>query len=514
MSSLAAKFLLFALLCAACASPYDKAVKFYSRDDADSLKYRAALFLREHADFHYGVDRFLADKDGFRVDSVNPLEFANGPEYMAWLDSLGFRFAEGEPVMDADAVTADFLIENIELAFQVWQEPWAKRMTFGDFCSYVLPYRNIDEKISHWRRRLMEKYLPSVKDSVDDCTSHVEVAQYLMRCLKRDLGYSQRMKSFYIDYMTPEETEKMHFLECRALANYGTLVLRACGVPCATILTHWRFTELYHASVYLPALCGDTASYRTSVYDELQQMGLPKDTMASCRTLLYSYEANDELLGLLHEGVVPENLILPVTRRDITDEFSITLQYERELPDSLAGEPYVYLMRFNRWNWYPIRYGKVENGKAVFEKATVHQLYMLGRKDPVSGEIITCGVPFTIDSNGHTDEFCADGEIVTISLAYNCEDTERRPVRRITSSYWTGSGWKNITVDALLWGFNEKTVDYKEYTPELGEHGYKPVFHLASFKVPEWSIIYDDYWERPMGYKKPADEDDRNYMQY
>ena len=40
-------------------------------------------------------------------------------------------------VYDAQVVTADYLIENIDLAFEAWNRyPWGKYYSFGDFCRY------------------------------------------------------------------------------------------------------------------------------------------------------------------------------------------------------------------------------------------------------------------------------------------------------------------------------------------------------------------------------------------
>lgn len=47
-----------------------------------------------------------------------------------------------------------FLIDNIELAFAVWQKPWAKDIPFSDFCKYILPYRVQYEEVSNLERSL------------------------------------------------------------------------------------------------------------------------------------------------------------------------------------------------------------------------------------------------------------------------------------------------------------------------------------------------------------------------
>ncbi len=526
--------ILIASLSVACSTPYDKAVAHYAQSEADSLKYRAALFLRDHAEYHYGVERYLVDSTGAPpTERPNPLDFEHGSALCDYLYSAGYRFVEGEAEMDLDVITKEYLIDNIERAFEVWREPWAAEISFNDFCRYILPYRNMDESLTEWRARFMERYLQEIKDSLPEGSSYVDVAEYLMHRLSGELGFTQVLNDFYIDYMTPEESEAMHYLECRALAHYGTLVLRACGVPCAMILTRWRFSSYQHASIYLPAVGREERFYRLSVFDELQEMGLPKDTMASYCTTLYCYEVNEEFLALLKEGIVPRSLLLPITQRDITGEFSTILDFtpdqspignprpggasatkgNLEITAELAEEPYLYLMRFNYWQWFPIRYGRVTDGRVTFKNTTIHQLYSYGKMNKVTGEVEPFGTPFTIDGNGTIFEYRSDGDTVTIALAYNCEESERCPMRRITSNYWTEKGWKPITVDAPLWVVTEDLTDYQLYSPELLERGYKPAFHLASFRLPAWSVLYDNDLDRPRGYH-PTDIPEENYMKF
>ena len=56
----------------------------------------------------------------------------------------------GGTKFDIQEVSSDYLIENIDLAFEAWQEiPEEHRADFKTFCDYILPYRNWDEP---WNR--------------------------------------------------------------------------------------------------------------------------------------------------------------------------------------------------------------------------------------------------------------------------------------------------------------------------------------------------------------------------
>ena len=498
----------------ACSTAFDQAVQHYKVSGNDSLKIRAVQYLERYAKYHAGVNRYLVNGNGERVDTVDYSRFENGPDFKKYLEQNGYHFIKGEPVPDTDTLTAQYIINNVDLAFKAWQLPWASKLNFDEFCKYILPYRNIDEQLSDWRGRFYEKYLPMILDSVSQPDSVLMVADFIMRQLKRELGYSQVMRQFYIDYMTPQQTEQMHFLECKALAHYGTLVLRACGVASSTILTHWRFSQVSHACIWLPAVGGNSVSCRTSVYDEMQGMGLAKDTMASSRTWEYTYNINEEYYSLFKSGKVYKQLLIPVTRHDITNHFSITKSYKIELPDSLKNEPALYLMRFGNWDWYPIRYGLIEQDSAIFKNATIHQLYRLGRYDKRLNRVIAMGTPFTIDSNGTTFKFDSKGDTVTMEIAYYCSETDKRLMRKVATKVWSDNGWKELIVNAPQWSYNSSTGEYRPSTKVGNDTGFVPIFHLAPVRVAQWSFVFDYELERPVGYKIPSSPEDENCIAY
>jgi hypothetical protein len=73
------------------------------------------------------------------------------------LDTYGL----GEPVVqdDVEYMTADYLINNIDLAFKVWREqPWGKHVPFDTFCEEILPYRVNTEPLENWRAKALASF--------------------------------------------------------------------------------------------------------------------------------------------------------------------------------------------------------------------------------------------------------------------------------------------------------------------------------------------------------------------
>lgn len=62
----------------------------------------------------------------------------------------------GEKIYDSKIITADYLIENIDLSFEVWKKyPWNKHLSFDDFCEFILPYRIANEPLSNWQKKIL-----------------------------------------------------------------------------------------------------------------------------------------------------------------------------------------------------------------------------------------------------------------------------------------------------------------------------------------------------------------------
>ena len=503
------------VLCFVSCSVFDHETVFdrVAADYADQpLKQEAVRYLQQYSKYHYGIGRHLDKPD--EVVSLRK-GIKNDSLYRYLLDSIGYKYIEGKPVMDDEALTDTFLRENIDMAFDAWQSPWAKDVTFDDFCRYILPYRNGDEELHGWRRYFKDKYANSILDSVSDPTSIREVALFLIRQFRREIAYGPTMGSFSRYLLTAEDMERIHWMECRGCAHYVTLAMRACGVPCAMITTHWRFTEVPHTSVLFPAVGNNSKAFRLTIGDDILDMGAPKDTMASWCTWETCYDVNDEMLDLLDDYnatnqkyLAQKQYALPVTRKDVTADFSTTYpDFTLPVPDSLCQRRHLFLCRFHNWKWYPIRHGRVEGDSVRFRNATIRQLYRLGFADADS--VRTFGSVFTLvgDSGIILKEadkiirpYDHSGDTVLFKIAYGCKANEIRLKRSITTYYWDAQNqWHPITQDAVLWGFNEKTHEYRIFDESMrGE--FKPVFHLFQKRLPKWTVFTGEDIPRPLGY--------------
>ena len=70
---------------------------------------------------------------------------------------------ENMPLADLRSLTADFLLENLNLAYEGWEKsPWHDSVTEEIFFNDVLPDVCLSEKREQWRAKLREVCLPMV----------------------------------------------------------------------------------------------------------------------------------------------------------------------------------------------------------------------------------------------------------------------------------------------------------------------------------------------------------------
>ncbi|MCD8184479.1 MAG: hypothetical protein LUE99_17010 [Bacteroides sp.] len=153
----------------------------YYEDKRDTLKWKAARFLIANMKDKFSYD--VPELDSIRQAMIN-VKTLNVVD-KRW---RGFNYKQKLKIYDACVITADFLIENIELAFESWQRyEWGKYYSFDKFCKYLLPYRIGDEPLERWRVKYRDCYVPLL-DSLYRVADVIE-ATSIMQNYAEHAGY-------------------------------------------------------------------------------------------------------------------------------------------------------------------------------------------------------------------------------------------------------------------------------------------------------------------------------------
>ena len=140
---------------------------------------------------------------------------------------------EHMPARDREALSAEFLTTNLDLAFQVRAEfPWAKAVPADLFHNDVLPYAVFDETREPWRADLLEK----ARGLVQDARTASEAAQALNRGIFKliNVHYNTGRKR---PNQSPSESIALNKATCTGLSIILVDACRAVGIPARAVGT-------------------------------------------------------------------------------------------------------------------------------------------------------------------------------------------------------------------------------------------------------------------------------------
>ncbi len=217
----------------------------------DPQKRQAAEYLIANMGGHSFAELALFDTSGVEVE----LDVLAYPDYSALIEvvteiekergELDYDRKSLEP--DLENITAELLIENIDLAFKAYRErPWAKHLKFDDFLAYVLPYRGSNEPLESWRGYFLERFA-DLPEKMKDPTDPIEAAELINRDLVSWFTFDSRFYLHPTDQGLCEMREK-GLGRCEDMTNLAIYAMRANALPVTSDYTpYWASSGNNHA---------------------------------------------------------------------------------------------------------------------------------------------------------------------------------------------------------------------------------------------------------------------------
>jgi hypothetical protein len=215
-----------------------RVIAHYSADPADSLKLKAAGFLILNMPGKYSEYYEAPWED---VAAVR-LRWSSSSNKSRVLDT--YKLSNPVRRGDLNYITAEYLIANIDLAFQVWNDkPWGKHISFDTFCEEILPYRVGTEPLENWREKVLASFADINNSLQEDSTITAVEA-----CSKvNDLLPRFRMDK---DFSNMSFTQLMATTRgtCDSQATLAAFVMRGLGIPVTIDFTpHWKSRPSGHS---------------------------------------------------------------------------------------------------------------------------------------------------------------------------------------------------------------------------------------------------------------------------
>jgi hypothetical protein len=457
---------LFALLAvsflSSCKEGYDKKsrikaeVMSHYEATNDSLKQKAAAFLLSCIDKKSGIK-----DEGYQAYIDTIFKYKN--------DQITFettihrmRFHSFAYAWDHEHVSADYLIKNIDIAFDVYNNSsWKKNYTFQDFCEYVLPYRVGHEPINDWR--LEAKYLnPAILNSFDVKTA-------LTRAIKHEYANKEnfnllfRENSLRLPDLPISALKAIPSGSCQELSALGVFISRLYGIP-----TTCDFAPQF----------GNRAGghqWNALLLDSLRSVPFDvplHDTIGYIEQwsiIAKAYRRTFSLNQYSHAAVIGKNSVLPSFFNDpfivdVTSKYTSTRSVTIPIPSNLQKQQKVaYVSVFNNKLWYPISWGLVEsNGHVTFQDLGTGVVYL---PHLIAGEGNTSFIdyPFIIMKNGKVRRLIPNTKSATevlLKRKYPLSPRIQMFLDRMIDGEFHGSNSKEFKDYKVLYRIKERPSEY------------------------------------------------------
>ena len=415
----------------------ENVLKHYSAQ-GDTLKLQAAYFLIGNMEGHGYVTYDMVDTSGNKLE-FDVLDYPDFEALQAAADSLEdehgeLDFEKNEMTYDLNVIKAAFLIRQIDQAFAAWrQKPWARYLTFDQFCNYVLPYRGSNEPLENWRQMFLQKY-EDLDERMKDPSDPTEAASLINDDVKSWFGFDPRFYYHPTDQGLSEMmTNKLG--RCEDMTNLAIYALRANGLAITSDYTpYWANAGNNHAwnAILVPdgrvvpfmGAEANPGSYKLS------------NKVAKVYRKMFAKQPDNLAFQDHKQEKIPRWLAgksyLDVTA-DYTDVSDVTVELEKEVPDSVDV---AYLCVFNSGEWQPIHWGRIKNGTATFtdmgrDIAYLPVLY-------INEEIEPAGAPLILDSQGLQEELGSkDDKTSPVQLTSTTRRKQEISTDGILKTYFT-----------------------------------------------------------------------------
>ena len=361
-------------------------------------KLAAARFLIENMPYHYGYSSWQLDSikqvftEAIQRKSISLLDNRLVLEEKVVQRWKPFAHMKGPKIYDAHIITADFLIENIDLSFNVWKKyPWNKHLSFEDFCELILPYRIGDEPLSNWRKLYHDYYMPLL-DSLYQGGDVIEAGSTISRILKEEEFYTNN--HFTLPHLGGEYLFHNRVGYCRDGCDVVNYAMRSVGIPVTTDfyiyspdLRTWHCWNAIRDTMgtYYPFWYTQDSIKRSVTNDNRRKGKVYRNCFGLQQGRFMEFMTDNKVLPFFRNAFM----------RDMTANYSG--ENEVSLPISDTDIAYVYLCIFNNnGTWEPVDIAPVLRGKATFndiEPDIVFQLIHIEK-----GEKKTYGHPFVYDT--------------------------------------------------------------------------------------------------------------------
>lgn len=412
---------------------------------ADPLKFKAACFLIANMPAHKTQSFYWADSLGREV----PFDEFAFPDFKTAVSHFN-GLSKKQPLhpvivtrQDLRTLSASYLIDNIDKAFEYKDKPWAKHLPFDWFCEYLLPYRFMSEPWSEWRTSYKEAFIEhskllagvSVKQA---CSSMCEVLR----------------KWFFNTWVVQQDKTEPAFLSpaqilfrrqgaCEDMANWGGYLFRAMGIATTIDYTPaWATSTGSHFWNVAFGEHGEAIPFVMGSDDTPNRFYVHREPSKVLR-VTYSLQPNT-LAARLPAEEIPEGHLKASNYLDVTRDYWRVADIAVKLDQETPTNDIAYVSVLNGLTWRLAWWGRVNEGKAVFTDLCCGAVYLpMVRKDQ---KMVPAAYPCLLRKDKSLQLLKPDEtQLRSVSLAQQDKFLLFRPGKKYMLYYWQNQ-WRPIGV--------------------------------------------------------------------
>jgi hypothetical protein len=379
----------------------------------DTLKLRAAQFLIENMPGHHSYSNSNNDINQYYTEIDSVYESYKNCSYDSLIIiyeaiSKKYDFSKIKTIPDLKCITSDYLIDNIERSFEIWENgEWSRHLDFDAFCEYILPYKVGEYQIlDNWRTYSKDLCKKNI-DTLRYCSLYKNLA--VKACQTVNLELNKKLNPKIATGKSIMSVQKIDIAmrkpigTCEDFAFIATALMRAKGIPVAMDYTpQWPFRSMGHSWNVILDNFGKNIVFLgcDSTFGILH-----KEDHPTAKVFRQTYAINREIEQLHKSGQYVPYTFMNYCIKDVTEEYMCPVDVKISLKQNTNSQ-YAYLAVFDNKHWVPIQFGKINKKEVLFKKMGKSIVYL-----PIIYErnsMVPIANPFIIHSNGKQEEIIPD----------------------------------------------------------------------------------------------------------
>ncbi len=375
---------------------------------------RSLYFVKSNQQYHESVNKSIVQNTG-EIICFTPYNYNSLQNALLGLDSLFLRNTlYSEILKDNDVIVDEELKKHIKFSLSQWRHyPFTQKISFNQFCEYVLPYRAGNKQYSDYLGKIISRYswvLDSMVDNPDPIEVTTIINNEIMTWLEFDLrSHAELNEPSIIELLEQKKGS------CNSLTQFVAQVCRSIGIPVALDeCPFWGHRNSGHKWNVVLDNSGKWIPFGGAETNPFQFISI-NDSVKAPKIFRYTFSHNSSFQppGTDLEDLPP--VFKSANRIDVTKDYVSTSDVAIELNLETDKGKILYLSIFNGMTWRIIAWSKIEDGRALFSDIGNDSIVYL----PVlyqNGKSIPVGQPIVLTENSCVEIIADESKVQDLHL--------------------------------------------------------------------------------------------------